>query len=242
MQWLSSPRVRLGLVVNGLYFLSLFSPPPPPARAGLYARANERPAGRLRSSGAPAYAPLPPQSGPLKVETHHWPGSDRLDVYLTGELLLVRRRGHTLLLSPTLARPFNSEQTPPVLLHFSSFAHEQLYDRDSPFVVTADGVELWRHGSRGPGDATPPHARALHTAALDGDGQVVETLGHELPPDIFLQLTSARRVTFELGADNVELSPEQLNALRDMGRHLRRTTPTEPGLDYVPYSYSKRNY
>lgn len=232
MRWLSNPRVRLGLLVNGLYLLSLLAPSPPPTRAlsaGSLAP-SPYPSARLTAVAPPDYAPLPPQTRPLKAETHYWKESDQLDVYLSRELTLVRRRGHTLLLSPTFTTKVLSAERPrTVLLYFSAFSHEQLFDRDSPFVITADGAELWRYGRRGPGDETPAGAKVLHSAALDGDGQVVETLGHEIPYDLFARLVGAREVVFELGPDTVRLTPEQSGALLDMHvRLLQQTRPTNP--------------
>ena len=187
-----------------------------------YGRTYERQTDRLRSTTmAPVYASLPPQAGPLKVATNYWKASDQLDVYLTRELLLVRRHDHALLLSPSFStRILNHERPRSILLHFTSFSHEQVYDRNSPFVVIADGAELWRYGWRGPGDATPTAERALHSATLDINGQVVETLGHEIPCDIFVQLARARQVTLGLGTDVIELTPEQLAAFSDMHRLL----------------------
>ena len=154
MHWLSNSKVRLGLIVNILYFLSLYAPPSQHTRARTY----ERPAERLRSKSAPDFAPLPQQMlmTPLKAETHYWKTSDQLDVYLTRDLLLIRRRGHTLLLSPTYAtKVLNPEQPRSVLLNFTSFSHEQVYDKDSSFVITADGAEVWRYGTRAPTTRLP---------------------------------------------------------------------------------------
>ena len=223
--WLSSSKVRLGLLINGLYFISLAFPssPPPYARARTSAHTYEKRAERLRSKKAPAYAPLTTTtvSGLSVAETHYWREQDQLDVYLTNDLTLVRRRGHTLLLSPTYATKVLKPGRPhSVLLRFVSFSHEQFFDRNSPFVITADGVERWRYGARGPGDETPWNAKALYSAAFDDNGQVVETLGHELPYDIFVQVVGARRVMIELGDDMVELTPQQMESLRDMHRHL----------------------
>jgi hypothetical protein len=224
MHCLANPKVRLGLIVNGLYLLSLvFMPAPPQTRARLYARAYERSAAHLRSKAAPDYAPLSEQmlTTPLKAETHYWKESDQLDVFLTRELPLVRRRGHTLLLSPTYgARVLNPVRPRSVLMYFSSFSHEQLFDNDSPFVITADGVEVWRYGTTGPGDETPWNARAYYSSALDANYQVAETISHEIPYDVFVKVARARRVILELGPDTVELTPEQLEALRGMHRAL----------------------
>ncbi len=245
MHWLSNPRVRLGLLVNGLYLLSLFIPTQQPTQARRYSYPyEERAERRLRSPfTVPAYAPLPTLKVPLKAESHYWKESDQLDIYLTRELILVRQQGHTLLLSPTFTtRTLVPEQPRSVLLYFTSFSHEQFYDKDSPFVVMADGTALWRYGWRAPGDETPSNRKAMHSAALDGDGQVVETLGHEIPYDIFARITRAKHVTIELGPDRVELTPEQLEALRDMNRRLPQIPPAQSGRDYVPYSNSKMNY
>jgi hypothetical protein len=244
MHWLSNPKVRLGLIVNIVYFLSVFMPSPQYTRARPFAPAYERPAERLRSKGAPEFAPLPPMKGPLEAETHYWQASDQLDIYLTRELLLVRRYDHTLLLSPSLTtKSANPERPSSVLLHFTSFSHEQTFDKNSPFVITADGVALWRYGSHGPGDATLMYSNVLYSAALDGDKQVVETVGHEIPYDVFEQLVSARRVAFELGPDSFALTAEQLAALRDMRRFIPHTPPTKPGLGYnLPYSNLKRKH
>ena len=242
MHWLSSPKVRLGLVVNILYVLSLIAATPPHTRARYFARTYERPAERLRAKGAPEFAPLPPMTKPLEAESHYWKASDQLDVYLTRELLLVRRYDHTLLLSPSLTtKTANPERPRAVLLHFTSFSHEQTYDKNSPFVITADGVALWRYGSYGPGDATLTYSNVLYSAALDGDKQVVETVGHEIPYDVFEQLVRARRVVFELGPDSFALTAEQLGALRDMRRFVPPTPSTKPGMVYnIPYSNPRR--
>ena len=216
MKWLSSPKARLALIVNGLYFISLFTPPPPYARPRLRAHTNrphaERPAAeRLTAKAPPAYAPLAPPSGPTQAATHYWHERDQLDVHLTNDLTLIRQLGHTLLLSPTFTAKVRAPEPPhSVLLHFVSYSQEQMFDRDTPFVITADGSELWRSGT---------NARPLHSAAYHGD-QVVETFGLEIPYDLFLQVSSARRVVIELGDDRVQLTAEQIEALRDMHRRL----------------------
>ena len=229
MRWLSSSKVRLGLVVNGLYLLSLLVPSPQ-SNALTYSLTGARPPARLRSVNPPDYAPLTPQTQPLQADTHYWKHSGQLDVYLTNELTLVRERGHTLLLSPSFSTQALSPERPrTVLFHFSAFSHEQFYDRDSRFVITADGEELWRYGRRAPGDETPPTGKALHSAALDDKGQVFESLGHEIPYDLFVRIVGARRVALELGPERVEFTREQMAALRDMhSRLLQQTRPTNP--------------
>ena len=245
MRWLSSSKVRLGLVINVLYLLSL-AVPSPHSNALPHSRSSARPPARLRSVNPPDYAPLTSQTQPLQAETHYWKHSGQLDVYLTRELTLVRERGHTLLLSPSFnTQALSPERPRTVHMFFTAFSHEQYYDRDTRFVITADGEELWRYGRRAAGDETPPNGKALHSAALDERGQVFETLSHEIPYDLFVRIVGARRVTLELGPERVELTSEQMAALLDMhSRLLQQTRPTNPhGAGKIlngPYLYPNR--
>ena len=64
------------------------------------------------------------------------------------------------------------------------------------------------------------------TATLD-DGQVVntlavETLTTEIPFETFVETISAKRVVLSFGPDSVELTHDQIEALREM---YRRATP-----------------
>ena len=244
MHWLSSPRVRLGLLVNGLYLLSLFTQTPPQrTRACTFVRSSGCDTGRLCSTSPPEYAPLAPQTGALKAKRDYRLESGQYRISLTRDLLLARERGYTLLLSPMYYTEVLNERPFSVVMLFTSYSHEQHYDGDSAFVINADGVEVWRSGQRGPGDETPWHARALHSAKLDENNQVFETFGQEIPNDIFARMARARRVTFELGPDTVKLTTEQLAALREMSILLPHTSPPPPGADYnIPYSKPNRNY
>ena len=227
MSLLSSPKARLALIVNGLYFISVFTPTTPHTRPRLFAHAYERRAERLAAKAPPAYAPLAPPIGPLKATSTYSKEHDQLDVYLTNDLTLVRMPGHTLLLSPTFnAKVLAPEPPRSVLMRFVAYSQQQVFDPDTPFVITADNVEMWRSGAGGTGGMTPVNARALHSAAYDAD-QVVETFGQEIPYDLFLNIISARRVIVELGDDRVELNADQIEALRDMHRRLPQQ-PEDP--------------
>ncbi len=226
MHWLRSPKVRLGLIVNALYFVSLFTPAQPHRRPRFYERLAER---RTESAAAahtlPAYAPLPPPAGPSKAETNY--SSGQLNIYLSNDLTLVKRPGHTLLLSPLMtARPGEPVAPNSILLRFVSFSSAVYYDDDTPMVITADGTEMWRYGSTGEVDDMPSHARVPHSVTYDG-GSVNETIGHELPYDVFVEIISARRVIVELGPDRVELTADQIEALRDMHRKLPLPSPPD---------------
>ena len=237
--WLSSPKVRVGLLVNGLYFISVMMPTTPHTRPGLFARAGERFDERRSARKSPAYTKLaPPSSVPSKGAVNYVKDFDQLDVFLTNDLGLVREgAGHVLLLSPTFATKISAPKQPrTVLLRFVHYSPQrQALDPDTPFVITADGVEVWRSGEGITGSAAPFGTRPLHSVAYGESGQVVETFGQEIPYDLFLNVISARRVIIELGDDRVELNADQIEALRDMHRRLPQQPPTAEA-DYIPWS------
>lgn len=215
MRWFYNPKVRLALIVNGLYLISLFTPSPPYTRS----RGFERRAARWSSKSKPVYAPLPAATGPTKAATNYDQNADHLDVYLERDLTLVSRPGHILLLSPTFtAKVRNPEPPGSVILRFVAFSQTQFFDNNSPMVITADGVEVWRYGTSGTVDETPSNAKVLHSITYNDNGQANETVGHEIPYEVFFEIISARRVTICLGPDCVELTADQLEALRDMHR------------------------
>ena len=225
MGFLHSPKVRLGLIVNGLYFLSLATPQPH-GRPREYVPHSSRQQGFVSAAREPVYAPLPPPSGPSKATTYYTKGTDQMDVSLTKDLTLVRRRGHTLLLSPTLTTRGRSPEPPrSILLRFVSFSEQQTFFPESPLVITADGVEMWNYGRRLSFPEVPGSSRPLHSVAFDDKGDVIETLGHELPYEVFIEVISAKRVIFSLGPDRVELTANQIEALRDMHRRLPQPPP-----------------
>ncbi|MBV9926846.1 MAG: hypothetical protein JOZ96_17640 [Acidobacteria bacterium] len=220
-RWLSSPKVRLGLIVNGLYLISLVTPTAAPhKRPRLFPRPAEtydvqpddkRPAAAEKKSYV--YAPLPPPpKGPVKATTHVAKQFDQLDVYLTSDLMLIDRPDHRLTLSPTFTtRASRPEMPDSVLLRFVSYSSERTLSNTTPFTIIADGEEMidgrthfWYNGNA----VTPPEGVPF-----------IEGMGVELPYGTFLNIISARQVVIELGADRVELTASQTDALRDM--HLR---------------------
>lgn len=215
MHWLSSPKARLALLVNGLYLFTLFAPPLHWWRARVFPHASE---GRRRAN---VYAPLPPAPGPPKATTYRGSGTSQLEVYLTTDLTLVKRPGHTLLLSPIYTADADGSEPPAdILLRFISFSDNQVFADDSPLVIAADGKVLWPEYPYG--RATLPDPRSRHSATDGGDGRIIETVGDTLPYDLFVEIVSAHSVVIRLGPDAVELSPEQIEALRDLHRKLPR--------------------
>ena len=230
MHWLSSPKVRLALIVNGLYFISLFTPTTPYTRPRLFARAGERLDARASAKTPPAYAPLaPPPSAPPKADVNYFKDFDQLDVFLTSDLTLVRRPGHTLLLSPTYTTRMSAHEQPrSVLLRFVSFSKGQVYTDTTPLLISADGRYKWDDSAEM--DAAYSVSRTntgRHSVTKDAGGSVVETVGVELPYETFLEIISARRVVIELGPDTAELNADQVEALRDMHRRLPQPPPPD---------------
>src|ERR1044071_3649191 len=122
MRCLSSPKVRLALIVNGLYFISLVMPTTPHSRPRFFARMRERADARVSTKTPPAYAPLaPPAPATSKAAVNYVEGHDQLDVYLTNDLTLVRKPGHVLTLSPTFTTRMSAPGQPDsILLRFVS--------------------------------------------------------------------------------------------------------------------------
>ena len=209
----------MALIVNGLYFISLFTPAQPHTQPRLFARSRGDSAVGRTPKGAPVYATLPPPSAPSEAAALISKDFDQLDIYLTNDLVLVGRPGHRLLLSPTFTTRASKPQAPDsVLLRFISHSNERTFSNTTPMVITADGVDLWDEGTHlWYGGGTVP----------SGEGStVVEGVGVEVPYRVFVEIISARQVIVQFGPDRVELTADQIKALRDMHRRL-------PRIDYM---------
>ncbi|MCA1622126.1 MAG: hypothetical protein LC795_23215 [Acidobacteria bacterium] len=248
--WLSSSKVRVGLLVNGLYLLSLILPSPAQVGGRPYARTYRERAGDYaapappRALTPPAYPPLPRARGESKVETSQVREADQLEVYLKQDLTLVNELGHKLLLSPTFATRLSRPEAPrTALLRFVSFSTRQFFANDTPVLITADDVKLWRYGADSEADSTPSRAKVLHSASLDERGGVVETIGHEIPYEVFYNMLAAEKVTITLGRDSVRLTSEQVEALRDMHRRLdRNSSAWKSGAGHDPFYKPQKNH
>jgi hypothetical protein len=131
-----------------------------------------------------------------------------------------------LLLSPTFIMQGHSTEPPrTVLLRFFSFSDAQFFTDESPLIITADDVTAWPDTALFDGYPTPTGARVLHSATTDENSHVAETFGIEIPFETFVEIISAKRVIISLGPDRVELTAEQIEALRDMYRRI----PQPPG-------------
>jgi hypothetical protein len=237
MRWLSNPKVKLALFVNGLYFLSFYAPPSPydarpyllkKPRASLAERPSHAP-----PAGVPEYVPLPPPSAPSRAAAYESGGM--LHVSLSKDLTLVKRPGRTLLLSPFFSvRTYPPEEPGFVRLNFIIYTgKETSCPGGCPLTITADGETLWALAeSPAPPSNTSGWSRKRFppSSGTLGDGRVLETmaaesLAAEMPYNLFLDMLSAKSVIIKLGPDRVELTADQIEALRDMHRRIPQPGP-----------------
>ena len=233
--WLSNPKVRLGLIVNGLYLFSLFTPTSSHQRPHLFEHASGVRA--VRALRPPAPGPEAPTASGSRTSTLLSDG--RLHISLNQDLTLVKRPDRTLLLSPSFSarvQPF--EEPTSVVLRFMLFSRkEDGCPGDCPLTIVADGENLWPHRAaydRRPGLYSWKRESAPPSSAKLEDGRVVETMAAEaftveVPYDMFLDLIRARHVGIGLGPDYVSLTADQLDSLRDM--YSRIPDPTSPDHD-----------
>lgn len=230
MNWLSSPKVRLALIVNGLYFISHFvTPSPPHARPHFLAQARETVAVRAPGAARAEHAPLPPPTAPSRAAAYESGGA--LHVSLKKDLTLVQRPGRTLLLSPSFSvgkYPVEELEPDSVLLNFIVYASEEMCPGGCPLTIAADNKVVWPDYRRAdtPGSSHGwKRERVPYSSRESADGRVIETMAAEslsmrISYGQFLDTISARHVIVKFGPDRVELTADQLEALRDMHRRL----------------------
>ncbi len=221
MEWLFKPKVQLGLFVNFIFIMFTLVSSAAGGRTYDYRRATAEPLYRP-NNGTPHYVPLPPSKGPSKAASYLDKSSGELNVYLENDIELIRRPGFLLLLSPTLAVSSTGEAPRSVLLRFVSFSGAQYFSYDHSLTITADDVQVWpayrSDGGqqwRGWVDESVPRS-----VTFGDDGRVVETVGKEIPYEVFVKIISAKLVSFQLGPEATDLTAGQLGALRDMHRRL----------------------
>jgi hypothetical protein len=237
MSWISSPKVRLALIVNGLYFVSHFvAPSPPHARPQFFAQARESLAERAQRRARAGNIPLPPPYAPSRATADESGGV--LQVSLKKDLTLVRSPGRTLVLSPSfsVSKSLSGEPGPSsVLLHFIIYANEEACPGDCPLTIAADNKVVWPDYRRTdlPGYSQGWTRKLIpHSSTESTGGQLIETMAAEslsmrISYEQFLDTISARRVIIKLGPDRVELTPDQIEALRDMHRSLPLPPPSD---------------
>jgi hypothetical protein len=155
---------------------------------------------------------------------------------LTKNLTLVRRPGRVL----QLALFFHASTNPPeepdsVDLSFTLYTDEEnSCPEKCPLTIVADNLSLSPAYVR---SGATSHASGLSpgTKRERGSQSEVEQMSESKFLDLvstnisyaqFVEIIGAKRVIVRLGTDWVELPPDQIEALRDMNRHLSRLPDT----------------
>jgi hypothetical protein len=214
MEWLFKPKVQLGLFVNFVFVM--FTLISSSSGGHAYERAAAVPSNDFVTppNTALPYIPLPPPSGPSKAVFFGDRNSGEYSVYLPNDMDIARRQGFVLQLSPIFIVHNRGEEPRAVLLRFTSYSGAQYFAYDRTLVLKADGQQVWPDATwKNWNEETVPRS-----VALGSNGRVVETVGKEIPYEVFAEVVKARRVSLSLGPEELELTPEQLGALRDMHR------------------------
>lgn len=224
MEWLFKPKVQLGLFVNFVfimftlvssaagergYDLRVATFEPPPANQPL------------------PYIEVPPARRPSKATSYLDKSTGEINVYLENNMSLVNRPGFVLFLSPTCNVQRGADAPRSVLLRFISFSGAQYFSYDDSLTLTADGVQVWPAAPEANDYIFRRRSQdeAPHSVTFGSGGRIAETVGKEIPYEVFVRVVSAKSVTLRLGPERVELTAEQLGALRDM--HRRISQPSE---------------
>lgn len=217
--WLSSSKVRLGLLINGLYLLSVALPSQSEIGRRAYVHTYARPTSEASESPAkrpPPVVNLPTPTGPTKAASYRDKVSNNVTVYLEKDLTLLETRGRQLLLSPSFTlQPDDSPGS--VLLHFVSYSRKPVLSTNNMLTVIADGRQVWpsygpdQSWEDWPGELVPPFVNETETG-------IVENVGKTIPYKVFAKAIGAKTVVINLGPHVLKLKAEQLEALRDMHR------------------------
>jgi hypothetical protein len=238
MSWLSSSKVRLALIVNGLYLISQFTMAGSPhKRPSFFERARATRDSRPPQVLPHSYIPLAPPSAPSRASSHETDGM--IHVRLTKDLTLVRRPGRVL----QLWANFHARTNPPsepdyVYLTLPIYSDDGECAGDCRLTIAADGMMVWPadYSHSGPTPRAPGLSSRSDYAHFPKSQEQIEldqlvgmryldTVSARLTYEQFINIISAKRVVVCLGPDRVELTPDQIEALRDMHRRLPQPPP-----------------
>jgi len=222
MEWLFKPKVQLGLFVNFIFFMfTLVTSTAGDGRAHEYSSGlgYEPPPPKLKS--LPDIS-LPTPTGPSKASSNLNKETGEFSVYLDKDISLISRPDLVLILSPTCTVSSNNEQPRSVLLRFIAYSRTQYFAHDESLTITANGEQIWPVKTRDGNQQWQgwTEARVPRSVTFNSDGNVVETIGKDIPYSVFVKVVSAKRVRFQLGPEDTYLTKEQLGALRDMYQRL----------------------
>jgi hypothetical protein len=222
MRWLSSSKVRLALIVNGLYFISVFTPTTQHSRPRFFAHTHEAQVSPLATLAPPVlrpdYAPYPPPSPRSNAVVDESNGL--LNVSLDRDLTLVKRPDRELLLSLNFSARTKPRALPEyIFLTFHLYTDQTSCPYDCPVNVIADDKSLTPVITR-PDNTTPASDTPRQRPPFDGEPHVETKYLHWVSARIslqeFMEIINAKRVLVGLGPDWVELNSDQMSALREM--------------------------
>lgn len=197
--WLKSPRLLAAVVFNVAYL----------CLSGV-GGASDAPADddAFGASGSLVqYSLRAPEGATPRVASYYSPEVNQTSVYPAEDLILVGGAGRRLLLSPIISWTGERSSAPKsVHFRFYSFADVSQYDTARGLRVTADGEELW--------EAAAP----IYSITFGHADRVVENLGAQVPFEVLARATAAETMKVAVGREEIELTAEQVNALRLMLR------------------------
>jgi hypothetical protein len=228
MHCLFKPKVQLGLFVNLVFVLFTCATYTPLHHGRTYVDVGTS-ALKPMPPSVP-YAPLPPPAAPSKSTVVDL-GGGRANVMLTQDMTLVKKPGRTLVFSPSFnVSTLHAEQPSTVTLRFIIFSEKEACPGACMLVINADGSRVWESAADGTSSTDWTRVKNPATNMTLPDGQVAVTLAAEtlttrIPYETFFDIIGAKRVVLSLGPDKVELTHDQIDALRDM--HRRVAPPVE---------------
>ncbi|MFL6331731.1 MAG: hypothetical protein ACJ754_00140 [Pyrinomonadaceae bacterium] len=227
--------MRLGLIVNGLYFISLFTPTMPHTRPRLFAHTREPISNRETdpppTAAPPADVPFAPPAPRSRAKSYE--SGSLLHVSLDNDLKLITRPGHALLLSVNFSAPTRPPRVPEfVYFTFHLYTNETGCPHDCPLTIVADDLMLSPAYTRSEATPRTPSLSPSLPGEQPAETMFLDWVSARISYQQFNDIISAKRVLVRLGPDWVELSIEQIEALRDMQRKLPQLPPPDDSDTY----------
>ena len=156
----------------------------------------------------------PGEMGPRGAVTASYnPASNQTSVYLNQNLQVYSEGGSGIMLFPHFTLSGDNISTPriatpqSVTLDFSTYSQKRMFPKNPKLIVYVDGQRV-----------VSGSARTTNLMGSDAEKSVNEFLSLEISYEQFRQLADGKRVKFNLGAREFELTAAHLEALRAMKR------------------------